>query len=215
MSKDLAKDIVEVTMKTAASVIPIGGPLVTTVYDVVKSNALARRQEQWKNVIEERLSKIEEKLEMIGDNDLFATALIKATETAMKTANEEKRKCLANAVINSVRMDIEEEKMIVFLDLLDRYTISHIKIINFFFKPTRFNGVSSDSYGMGSPKEPLFSVYPELENLLFDKIYNDLYVDGMVSTQNLNVTITGRGMVYKRTTVLGDEFLKFILDDNS
>ena len=215
MSKDLAKDIVEVTMKTAASVIPIGGPLVTTVYDVVKSNALARRQEQWKNVIEERLSKIEEELEMIGDNDLFATALIKATETAMKTANEEKRKCLANAVINSVRMDIEEEKMIVFLDLLDRYTISHIKIINFFFKPTRFNGVSSDSYGMGSPKEPLFSVYPELENLLFDKIYNDLYVDGMVSTQNLNVTITGRGMVSKRTTVLGDEFLKFILDDNS
>ena len=215
MSKDLAKDIVEVTMKTAASVIPIGGPLVTTVYDVVKSNALARRQEQWKNVIEERLSKIEEKLEMIGDNDLFATALIKATETAMKTANEEKRKCLANAVINSVRMDIEEEKMIVFLDLLDRYTISHIKIINFFFKPTRFNGVSSDSYGMGSPKEPLFSVYPELENLLFDKIYNDLYVDGMVSTQNLNVTITGRGMVSKRTTELGDEFLKFILDDNS
>ena len=214
MDKEMAKDVVEVTLKTALSAIPVGGALITAVYDVVKGNALARRQKEWQNLLEERLSKLEEILGIIGNNDLFITALIKTTEMAMKTANEDKRKCLANAVINSVRMNLEEEKMMVFLNLLDKYTISHIKIIHFFFKPTKFDGVSSNSYGMGSPKDPLFSVYPELNNLLFDKIYNDLYVDGMVSTQNLNITMTGNGMVDKRTTELGDEFLEFILEDN-
>ena len=56
-------------------------------------------------------------------------------------------------------------------------------------------------------------MYPELDNEIFKKIYNDLYVDGMVNlkTDNLNTTMTGSGMVAKRTTALGDEFLMFIL----
>ena len=43
------------------------------------------------------------------------------------------------------------------------------------------------------------------------KMYNDLYVDGMVNTENLNISMTGSGMLAKRTKLLGDEFLKFIL----
>ena len=121
---------------------------------------------------------------------------------------------LANAVVNSLDPDIDEEKLIVFLSLLDKYTISHIKIIYFFNNPKRFDGISSSSYMMGSPSTPLFQVYPELNNGLFKKIYDDLYTDGMVNTENLNVTMTGSGMVAKRTSQLGDEFLNFILSKN-
>jgi len=144
---------------------------------------------------------------------LFATALIKATELAIKTSRIEKMEYLANAVVNSLKPNLDEEKLIIFLELLDKYTISHIKIIHFFHNPTQFEGVSSSSYLMGSPSTVLFSVYPELKNELFNKIYTDLYTDGMVSTDNLNVTMTGSGMVAKRTTHLGDAFLNFIMNN--
>lgn len=64
---------------------------------------------------------------------------------------------------------------------------------------------------MGSPSTPLFNVYPELNNDFFKKIYDDLYNDGMVTLENLNISMTGSGMVEKRTTVIADEFLQFIL----
>lgn len=40
----------------------------------------------------------------------------------------------------------------------------------------------------------------------------DLYNDGMVTLKNLNTSMTGSGMVAKRTTAIADEFLKFILE---
>lgn len=69
-------DVLEVAGKTALSVIPVGGALVTAVYDVVKGNILQKRQEKWKDMIENRLSKLETTLEDIGENEAFATMLI-------------------------------------------------------------------------------------------------------------------------------------------
>ena len=212
--KEKALDTVEIVAKTALSVIPVGGALATSVYDTVKGNCLSKRQEQWKDALEERLSKLETTLEDIGNNEFFTTALVKATELAMKTARKEKMEYLANSVVNSLNPDIDEEKLIVFLSLLDKYTVSHIKIIYFFNNPKRFDGISSSSYMMGSPSTPLFQVFPELNNGLFKKMYDDLYTDGMVNTENLNATMTGSGMVAKRTTQLGDDFLRFILDSS-
>lgn len=210
--KEKALDTLEIVGKTALSAIPVGGALATSVYDTVKANCLSKRQEKWRTALEERLVKLENTLEEIGNDELFTTALIKATELAIKTAKEEKIAYLANSVINSLNPDLNEEKLIVFLDLLDRYTASHIKIIYFFFNPKRFEGIDSNSYMMASPSTPLFHVYPELNNELFEKIYADLYNDGMVTLKNLNTSMTGSGTVAKRTTVIADEFLRFILE---
>ena len=211
--KDKFLDTMEIVGKTALSTIPIGGALATSVYDVVKGNSLAKRKEMWERTIEERITKLEGTLEDIGNNESFTTALIKATELAMRTASQEKMKYLANAVVNSFKLNLEEEKLIIFMDLLDKYTISHIKSLHFFYNPKRFSDTNSSSYMAGSPTTILFQVYPDLDNEIFKKIYNDLYVDGMVNlkTDNLNTTMTGSGMVAKRTTALGDEFLMFIL----
>lgn len=209
--KEKALDTLEIVGKTALSAIP-GGAFVTSVYDTVKGNCLSKRQEKWRTALEERLVKLENTLEEIGNDELFTTALVKATELAMRTAKEEKMAYLANSVINSLNPELNEEKLIVFLDLLDRYTVSHIKILYFFFEPKRFDGIDPNSYMMGSPSTPLFHVYPELNNELFKKIYGDLYNDGMVSLDNLNITMSGSGMVAKRTTAIADEFLKFILE---
>lgn len=211
--KEKVFDTIEIVGKTALSTIPIGGALATSVYDAVKDNSLSKRRKMWENTIEERISKLENSLEDFSDSESFATALIKSTELAMKTASKEKMNYLANAVVNSFKLNLEEEKLIIFMDLLDKYTISHIKILHFFYNPQKFCDANSSSYMAGSPTTILFQVYPELDNEIFKKIYNDLYVDGMVNlkTDNLNTTMTGSGMVAKRSTTLGDEFLMFIL----
>ncbi len=205
--KEIAISTVEVSAKTVLSTIP-GGALLTNIYDAVKGGCLDKRRIKWQDEIESRLSTLEKTLDDVGNSENFTTVLIKATEIAMKTASEEKRIYLANAVLNSAESNIEEEKLIVFLDLIDKYTVSHIKIIHFFFNPRAF--VDASSYYMGSPTTPLFDVYPELNNKLFNKIYKDLYIDGMITLDNPNISMSGSGMVAKRTTPLADELLRFI-----
>lgn len=202
-------DIVEVAGKTALSTIPIGGALVTAVYDIVKGNVLQKRQTLWKTIIEERLSKLETSLEDLGENETFATMLIKTTELAIKTNKEEKLKYLADALINSVEHSIDEDKLIMFMSFVEKYTTAHIKILNFFNDPCKFEVIKKSNYHMGSPSTPLSKVYPEVDPLR-DKCINDLYNDGLMGTQSINVMMTGQGMVAKRTTSLGDEFLSFL-----
>lgn len=202
-------DVVEVAGKTALSAIPIGGALVTAVYDIVKGNVLQKRQNKWKEMIEERLSKLEVSLENLGENETFATMLIKTTELAMKTNKEEKLTYLADALEKSINYSVDEDKLIMFMSFVEKYTTAHIKILNFFNDPCKFDGIKDSDYYMGSPSTPLFKVYPEVAPLR-DKCINDLYNDGLMNTQSINVTMTGQGMVAKRTTALGDEFLSFL-----
>lgn len=211
--KEKAIATIEVTAKTVVGAIPYGSILVN-VYDAIKGGCLDKRRKKWQATIEERLSHIEKTLDDIGNNENFATTMIRTTEMAMKTSSEEKITYLANAVINSIGINIEEEKMILFLALLDKYTVSHIKTINYFNNPKKF-GVYASNYYMGSPKDPLFQTFPELNTPIFDKIFKDLYFDGLVTSDSLNSTMTANGMVAKRTSALGDEFLSFIINNSA
>ena len=207
--KDVAISAVEITAKTVLSAIPCGS-LITNVYDAVKGGCLEKRRVKWQEIVEERLSNIEKTLEEIGTNEAFTTTLVKATEVAMKTASEEKIEYLANAVLNSVETQLEEEKMIIFLSLIDQYTVSHIKILDYFNNPKKY-GADASNYIMGSPKDILFQKLPELKTPLFNKMFKDLYQDGKVTSDSLDCTMTGSGMVAKRTSALGDDFLNFII----
>lgn len=212
MKKEIVEkciDTLEIAGKTALSCIPIGGALVTAIYDVVKENVLQKRQAKWKDMVEKRLAKIESTLEDIGENEAFATMLIKTTELAMKTAKEEKLEYLVNALVYSVDHSIDEDKLIIFMSYVEKYSVAHIKILNFFNDPEKFGNASISGCVMGSPAQPLCRVYPEVATLK-DKCINDLYNDGLMTTQNINVTMTSQGMFAKRTTGLGDEFLKFL-----
>ena len=71
MNKSNVIDIVEIAGKTVLSATSVGGALITAVYDAVKGNVLSRRQEEWKKVLEERLSNLEDTLDNIGNNELF------------------------------------------------------------------------------------------------------------------------------------------------
>lgn len=212
--KTLAKDAVEISAKTALSCIPVGGALVTNVWDAVKSNSARKRLEEWQDMLEDRLSRIEATLEDIGNNENFTSAIYQATEQAIRTGSRTKREYLANAVANSVSCDFEESVMMMFLDMIGKYTDWHLKVPVFFQNPTKFSDKNPSMF-MGSPGQVLFDCYTELkaQEELVSKIVKELHADGVFSLDSLNTVMTGNGALAKRTTKLGDEFIAFITRD--
>ena len=212
-AKDVAREAVEIGAKTALSVIPVGGALVTCIWDSVKANAAQKRMDEWKTLIEKRLHTIESTLEDIGNNELFASAMMKATDCALRTAEQTKREYLANVVKNSLIIAIDESKMMMFLDLLDRSTAWHLAILEFFRDPTQGGKNIVNNYYMGAPSTVLQEALPELcKNMdMVQKIVRDLQQDGLIQQgEFLNAMVTSQGMMTPRTTTFGNEFLDYI-----
>jgi len=208
----VGREIVEVAAKTALSVIPIGGALITSVWDSIKSNCAQKRLIKWQSLIEKQLSEVNATLEDVGNNENFTSAIFQATELAIKTSENEKREYLANAVLNSLTCPFEESAVMMFFSMIEKYTLWHLKILDFFQNPKKFPQINEDHYYMGSPKTPLFDVYPGLKNkeVYVDKIVKELYSDGLMNTPDLNCAVTSSGMVASRVTEIGEDFICFI-----
>ena len=129
-------EMTEVTLKTLASLIPVGGALATAIYDIVKSNVLDKRRKMWEYELENRLFKMEATLNDLSNSEIFTTAIIKTTEVAMKTSSEEKLKYLANAAANSYEADIDETRFYLYMGLIERYTTRHISLMKEYIVPT-------------------------------------------------------------------------------
>ena len=214
--KEVLSEVAEITAKTLLSVIPVGGTLVTCIWDSIKANSANRRMEDWKKQVEEKLCDLNLSLDAIGNNELFASAMMKATDIALKTAEDEKRQYLASAVKNSATASIDESVMMIYLDLLDKYTLWHIRILHLFRNPKGFEQVHVEGIMMGSASIVVEQVYPEIakEKELLDKIVKDLQNDGMMAEGSyMHSGMTSCGVAASRTTELGNKFLKFILDE--
>ena len=212
--KEVALEAAEIGAKTALSVIPVGGTLVTCIWDSVKANAAQKRMDEWKTLLEDRLQKVEGTLENIGNNELFASAIMKATDTALRTAEQSKREYLANAVLHSLTIPLEESKMMMFLDMIDHNTAWHITLLQFFRDPTQGGKNSAANYLMGAPSTILQIALPEMckDMDMVRKIVRDLQADGLLHQGDfLNVSMTGQGMIAPRTTAFGNEFLDYII----
>lgn len=206
-------EAVEIGAKTALSIIPVGGTLVSCVWDSVKANAAQKRMEAWKNLLEERLHKIEITLEDVGNNELFTSAMMKATDAAIRTAEETKREYLANVVNNTLIIPIEESILMMFLDMIDHLTALHLSILRFFQDPSEGGKNSADHYYAGSPSRILQDAHPEwVKDMgIISKAVRDLQADGLLQQgEFMNVIMSGQGMISPRITDFGNSFLRYI-----
>ena len=98
----------------------------------------------------------------------------------------------------------------MFLSWIDTFTQLHIAILRLFYNPTEFVDMS----GMiaGGLEDVILRAFPTLRHQrpFYDQVWKDIYSRGLVSTDHIHTTMTGRGLVEKRTTDLGDMFVKFI-----
>ena len=205
MKKEVLKDIASGTGKGLLSTIP-GGSIFTSVIDEVQSGVFRRKQEKWISLVEERLQKIENKItEDLGNNDVFASVLAVATRLA-QISSEKKMELLANAVANAADTTLTEDMIIIFLNCIEKYTLSHLQMLCFSQSPDKY--VKNEKM-MSSPLSIYEEYYKNSNKSLNKIIVQDLYRDGLINTDSYNSTITWVGCLAKRTTPLGDDMITF------
>ena len=206
--KDTTKDITVGVIASATALNPVTSALFQA-YNAITSNVFKRRFERWKQLVDERLSQLEEHIRDAANNDdCFATVLLRATQLAAETSTV-KMEYLANAVRFVAENKVSEERIVIFLNCLQKYTSSHFLILGYFQNPAKYADQAKHlSFVAGSIMTYFDKAYPSFDKSLQGVIIRDLFLDGFTNTDS-NGTVSANGMKEKRTTALGDEFLRF------
>jgi hypothetical protein len=181
----------------------------------IKENCLQRRFENWQVLVGERLSNLEKEVfDTLGDNETFATTLLRTTELASKS-NAKKMEMLANAVKYVATNEINDDYLIIFLNCIDKYTIPHIRMLKYFSNPRNYY-TDTLQYFTVQPKSLYLKTYSlsEDEEMLLDNIADVLCSDGLLGVNDLTVLMQQDDALAKHTTKMGDKFIEFfgILD---
>lgn len=218
MDRDMHK-IPEKTMDDAAhavvraclSAIPVLGGASAELFQQLIQPPLDKRRQEWIHSVGERLAKLEHSgitLEALQSNEQFISAVMHASNMALRTHKESKIEALQNAILNVAKGQAPDETVqYLFFGLLDSLTEMHIRILKLFQAPT-----PPPSMSMGGLIDVLEYNIHDLggrQDLSF-QLWKDLHSRGLVNTEGLGGTISGRGLSEKRTTGFGDEFIEFI-----
>ncbi len=204
-------DVAHASTKAILSALPyIGGP-AAELFQLVLQPPLEKRRAEWMERIAEGLETLEKdglKVQDLKDNPQFISAVMQAYQIALHTHQEDKLRALRNAVLNVASGNAPEDALQgLFLSYVDFFTAWHIRILKVFQAPPGPAGMS-----LGGLSNVLESAIPEMRGQrdLYDSLWRDLYIRGLTNTENLHMTMSGSGLVEKRTTGLGDKFLAFI-----
>jgi hypothetical protein len=126
--------------KAGLSTIPlIGGP-AAELFNAIIVPPLARRRDEWIQGIAVHLEELELKVEglkveNLSKNESFITTMMHASHAVIRSHQKEKLEALQNAVLNSALPNAPEDDLqIIFLNLIDRYSPSHIRMLNIYYE---------------------------------------------------------------------------------
>lgn len=133
MPERTAGDVVHALVKGGLSVIPIAGGLASELFELVLAPPLSKRRDAWLESVARRLEAVGAKVDSLGDDAAFVTTMLHATHIALRTHQEEKLEALRNAVVNSaIGTGPEDDIRAIFLNLVDGFTPTHLRILSFF-----------------------------------------------------------------------------------
>ncbi len=209
-------DAAHALTKAGLSAIPIvGGPAVEIFQHVIQP-PLERRRAEWMRQVGERLESLEKRgidLKSLQENEEFITAVMIASAAAVRTHNSEKLAALRNAVIQIASgKGPEETTQHLLLSFVDELSEMHLRILAFADSPQPPQGISA-----GGLNHVLQDNIPSLRGhrTLYDQLWRDLYLRGLINTESLHVMMTGAGLAERRTSELGRALLRLIAETGS
>lgn len=225
MNKDDVKDVAVATAKAAISIIPIGGAFLSEYISLAQEKIADKRTKEWVKMVEQKIEKLECDIQELSNNEMFFTAINIATTKALKELHYDKRKYFANALFNSFAIEeIIEEKKLIFFNILEKYTLTSIKLLKLY----SVDNYNESDYIERSGSGMVTTTYPgqekamtyilkyikdlEGERELAQNLITQLFNDGLIEKIDFNIPEYPKESRRKRTTELGDDFLKFITD---
>ena len=211
MTSQSKSDVVHALAKAGLSIIPVvGGPAVE-LFQLLVQPPLEKRRSDWMNMVGEKLEQLEKeglKLEDLQDDEQFISAVMNATQAALRTHITAKREALCNAVLNiAIGQSPDETVQHLLLSFIDDFTEMHIMILKAFHAPEPPPGLSMG--GLNSLLEYAILALINRRNI-YDQLWKDLYTRGLVNTESLHTTMSGHGLTSRRTTDLGAALLELI-----
>lgn len=217
-------DIIYAASKAALGSIPGLGPVASEFFGLFFSSPLEKRKQEWFEQIALEIVELKNqqpiKFENLQENHQFIDTLIRATSIAIKTSEVEKRQALKNAIFNtalSESMDTLENH--IFLDLIEKLSGTHLKILLFFREPNiALKNASIEITGIiTSSHLKLFKqLFPELESRsdILRLVCSDLHNAGLISINDIEVNMMKDELLRKGATTLGERFITYISSDS-
>jgi len=209
-------DVTHALAKAGLSAIPIAGGAAVELFQLLVQPPLEKRRTEWMQAVGEKLQELEEKglkLEELQSNERFVSAVMYATQAALRTHDTTKREALRNAILNvAVGQAPDETVQHLLLTFVDDLTEMHLRILKVFHQPPVPQGIS-----MGGLSTVLEQAIPDLRNRrdIYGQLWKDLYARGLVSAEGLHVTMSRNGLAAQRTTSLGEALLRFVSEPNA
>ncbi|MBZ5668115.1 MAG: hypothetical protein LAO04_00065 [Acidobacteriia bacterium] len=216
-------DIAHTVVKAGLSAIPIVGGPAAELFSALLAPPLAKRRDNWVRSIAEGLEELEEKVsgftvDSLRENEAFVTAVMHASQAAVRNHHQEKLEALRNAVLNVASGNAPDEDLqLMFLNFIDTLTPWHLRILRFLQGPAAYRaakGMTSTNQAVGSPARVIEHTFPELrgQRAFYDQIVSDLFSRGLMNSEpsGLHAMMTASGVLAKRTTPMGDAFLAFV-----
>lgn len=219
--KDNKSDYLYTAVKAGLSSIPLAGSVVGEFFSMIVSQPISKRRDEWliriKNELEELQQRISDfDINNLCNNEMFITALLQASQIAVRNHQDIKLLALKNAVLNSaIKINIDESMQLMYINYIDELTPWHLKILTFFKNPTEWfneNNKSIPSVYMGSPSQILEEAFDELNGRreFYDLIIKELYTKGLLNIDSVHTMMTSSGVFASRTTDFGTQFIKYI-----
>jgi len=218
--KSTKADVGHKIVKAGLSAIPIVGGPAAELFASLVLPPLERRRQEWMEEIGEELGKLQEErkidFEVLRNDEEFVDTILQATQVALRNHQQEKRDALRNAVLNTAVGNTPGESLRqMFLSNVDDFTEWHLRILVLFHNPSAWfksqNREPPNLYA-GGLSSVLENAFPAMRNArpIYDQIWADLHSRGLVNTGDLHVTMTGAGLLQRRTSDLGARFVAFI-----
>lgn len=212
------EDANHLLLTMSASLIPGVSEILKFLFD----DPAMKRRDDWIQSLAERIQKLEENninIEDLKDNENFISAVFYASSIAVKTHSKEKHAILLNALTNTALVaSADETKQTIFLNLINEFTDLHALLLEFFHNPeekiTQLENSFNTKFRSGSFMQLLKEYYKDkhFDEEILELVVNSLYSNKLITINNQNITtnMTRDGLLTKRTTTTGDEFINFI-----
>lgn len=209
------------TLSAAASfVMPLTGPVVQALLKKCVQAPLEVRRAAWFNVVGEGLRELQDRFEgfdpdRLAENEEFVSVVAETTRIAMGTHRDEKLEALRNAVLNTAAgVQLDDVLRGAFLGYIDRFSALHLKVLKVLENPGAVAAIAARVENMmaGGLSHILPLGVPEVagNTQLLERVVSDLKREDLIEGAGLNTTISSSGLLEKRTSQVGDAFLRFI-----